>query len=180
MAENLKQKNIEIRVIGIYIIIILALLRFLIYPLHASLLEKKVLLGEWYESYRLKSRVFEKQRENQGEKGIIERSALLPDINDKGIPYSNMQVEVLERLQKLAEKNGLTILNFEILEPIVGKGISEVPILIRLRGQPGPFIEILKAIEKSERALSFRSMEITRSDPELNFSLTISSFRLEK
>lgn len=180
MAENLKPKNIDIKKIGIYLIIILALLRFLIYPLHASLQEKKVLLGEWFESYRLKSRVFEKQREDQGEKSAVERSALFPHLYDKGIPYSDMQVEVLEQLQKLAEKNGLNILNFEILEPIVGKGISEVPILIRLRGQPGPFIEILKAIEKSERALSFRSMEISRSDPDLNFSLTISSFRLEK
>ena len=180
MADNFKQNNIDIKKIGIYLIIILALLRFLIYPLHASLQEKKVLLGEWYESYRLKSRVFEKQREDQGEKGIIERSALLPHLYDKGVSYSNIQVEVLEQLKKLAEKNGLTILNFEILEPIVGKGISELTILIRLKGQPGPFIEILKAIEKGEKALSVRSMEISRSDPDLNFSLTISSFRLEK
>lgn len=180
MAENLKQKNIDIKKIGIYLIIILALLRFLIYPLHASLQEKKVLLGERHESYRLKSRVFEKQREDQGEKGAVERSALLPHLYDRGVSYSNIQVEVLGQAQKLAEKNGLAILNFEILEPIVGKGISEPPILIRLKGQPGPFIEILKAIEKGEKALSVRSMEITRSDPDLNFSLTISSFRLEK
>jgi len=180
LAETSQKEHIRIRVIGIYVIIILALIRFLVYPLNAALQGEKTLLGEWYESYRLKSRVFEQQKEDQGEKGIIERSALLPHIYDKGIPHSNMQVDVLEQTKKLIEKNGLTVLNFEILEPIVGKGISEVPILIRLRGQPGPFIEILKAIEKGERALSIRSMEITRSGPDLNFSLTISSFRLEK
>lgn len=180
MAENLKSKNVEIKKIGIYLILLLALLRFLIYPLHDSLQEKRVLLGEWHESYRLKSRVFDKQKEDQAEVGAVERRSLLPHLYDKGTPYSNIQVEVLEQVQKLAEKNGLTILNFEIFEPILGKGISELPVLIRLKGQPGPFIEILKAIEKGERALSVRSMEIARSDPDLTFFLTISSFRLER
>jgi hypothetical protein len=180
LADNFKPKNIDIKKIGIYLIIILALIRFLIYPLHASLQEKRILLGEWYESYRLKSRVSEKQREDQGEKGIVERSALFPHIYDKGVPYTNIQVEVLEQVLKIAEKDGLTILNFEMLEPGVGKGVSEVPVLVRLKGPPGPFIEILETIEKGEKALSIRSLEITKSGEDQVFSLTLSAFRLER
>ena len=180
MAENLKQKNIEIKRIGIYIIIILALIRFLIYPLHASLREKKVLLGEWNENYRIKSQVLEKQRENLGEKTVLKKDALFPYLYDKGVPNSYIQSDVLEQVTKLAEKKGLTVLNFEMLEPVAGKGISEVPVLIRLKGKPGGFIEILKAIEMGKKILSVKSMEINRADPDFTFSLTLSAFRVER
>ena len=181
MAENLKQKNIEIKRIGIYIIIILALIRFLIYPLHASLREKKVLLGEWNENYRIKSQVFERQRGSQGMKIVVEKSALFPHLFDKGVSNSYIQSDVLEWIIKIAEKKGITALNFEMLEPIVGKGVSEVPILVRLKGEPKAFIEILETIEKGERALSIRSMEIIKSgqDQDQIITLTISAFRVE-
>jgi hypothetical protein len=180
MAETPKQKQKGLKVIGIYIIIILALLRFLIYPLHASLQEKKVLLGEWYESYRLKSRVQERQERDQGEKTLLGKDALLLYFYDKGVLYSNIQSEIIEQIISIAGKKGLTVLNFEMLEPGVGKGVSEVPILIRLRGSPGAFIETLEIMEKGEKTLSVRSMEITQSGQDQVFSLTLSAFRLEK
>jgi hypothetical protein len=151
----------------------------LIYPLHASLREKKVLLGEWNENYRIKSQVFERQREGQGTNIVVEKSNLFPRLFVKGTSNSYIQSDVLEWIIKIAEKKGITVLNFEMLEPIAGKGVSEVPILVRLKGMPGPVIETLEAIEKGERALSIRSMEITKSGQDQVFSLTISAFRVE-
>lgn len=177
MAETPKKTNI--RVIGIYIIIILALLRFLVYPLQASLQEKKVLLGERYESYRLKYQVQERQQRDQGEKTIGEKEVFLLHFYEKGFHYSYIQSDILERIIKLAEKKGMTVLNFEMLEPVAGKGISEVPILVRLKGPSGALIETLESIEKSEKMLSIRSMEITRSGQDHAYSLTISAFRIE-
>ena len=179
MAETTDQKPIQIRVIGIYVIIILALLRFLIFPLHGSIQEKKIVLGEQQETYSLKYQVFERQRENPGEKSGVEKGALLPQLYDKGTSNSYIYSEVLEQVTKLAEKKGLTVVNFETLEPVAGKTIREVPILVRLRGQPGPFIEVLDAIKKSEKLLSIRSMEITKTGQDQFFSLTISAFRVE-
>lgn len=170
----------DIKKIGIYLIIILALVRFLIYPLHASLHNKRVLLDEWYESYRLKSQVQERQKRDQGEKALLGKDALLPYLYDKGILYSNIQSEIIEQIINIAGKKGLTVINFEMLEPGVGKGVSEVPVLVRLKGPPGAFIETLETIEKSEKALSVRSMEITKSGQDQVFSLTLSAFRLEK
>jgi Tfp pilus assembly protein PilO len=172
-------KKIEIKRIGVYIIILLALIRFLIYPLNASLREKKVLLGEWSENYRLKAQVFDRQKEGRQEKIVVEKSALFSHLFDKGVSNSYIQSDVLEWITNIAEKKGLTIMNFEMLEPIAGKGVSEIPILVRLKGMPGPFIEILEAIEKGERALSIRSMEVNKMGQDQVFSLTISAFRVE-
>jgi Tfp pilus assembly protein PilO len=173
-------KKIEVKKIGIHIIIILALIRFLVYPLHSMLQEKKALLEERYESYRLKYQVFEKQRKEQANEERVKKSDLSPPLFGKEVSYSNIQVEVLSFVQNIAERNGLTLVNFEMMEPLLGREISEIPVLIRLRGEAKPFIEILKTIEKSEKLLSIRSLEVTRGEPGMNFSLTLSSFRLEK
>ena len=180
MAENSKQEQKQIRVIGIYIVILLALLRLLIYPLHAALQDKKALLGEKVETYRLKHQVQERHRKNQAERTILDKEVLLPQLYDKGTAYSHIQIEVLEKITRLAEKKGLTVFNFEMMETAAGKGVSEVPILVRLRGGPGPFIETLSTIEKGEKLLSVRSMEMTRSGQDQTFSLTISAYRLER
>lgn len=179
MAETFDQKPIQIRMIGIYIIIILALLRFLIFPLHGGIQEKKIVLGEQQETYSLKYQAFERQRENPGEKSGVEKGALLPQLYDKGTSSSYIYSEVLEQVTKLAEKRGLIVVNFEMLEPVAGKIISEIPILVRLRGQPGPFIEVLDTIKNGEKLLNIRSMEITKTGQDQFFSLTISAFRME-
>jgi hypothetical protein len=180
MAETSQRERMQMRMIGIYVVVILALIRFLVYPLHAALQEKKTLLGERVETYRLKGQVQERQRWDDAEKTVIDKGALLPLLYEKGTSHSHIQTDVLERLINVAEKKGLTVLNFEMLQPSAGKAISEVPVLIRLRGAPGSFIEILETIEKDEKALSVKSMEITRGDQDQLFSLTVSAFRLER
>jgi hypothetical protein len=180
LAETPKQEQIQIKVIGVYVIVTLILLRFLIYPLHVAIQEKKTFLQDLYETYRIKSQVQERQKRDQGEKTLLGKDALLPHLYDKGIIYSNIQSEIIEQIIDIAGKKGLTVLNFEMLEPGVGKGVSEVPILVRLKGPPGPFIETLETIEKSEKVLGTRSMEITKSGQDQVFSLTLSAFRLEK
>ena len=179
MAETPDQKPIQIKVIGIYVIIILALLRFLLFPLQGSIQEKKIVLGEQQETYSLKYQVFERQRENPGEKSGVEKDDLLPQLYDKGTSNSYIYSEVIEQVTKFAEKRGLIVVNFEMLEPVAGKKISEIPILVRLRGQPGPFIEVLDTIKNGEKLLNIRSMEITKTGQDQFFSLTISAFRVE-
>jgi hypothetical protein len=168
------------QVIGLYILVILALLRFLIFPLHGAVEKKKILLEEQLETYRLKYQIQERQRGNQGPNLVVEKSVLFPSLYDKGNSYSFIQSDVIEQVMKLAEKTGLTVQNFEMLVPSAGKGISEVPVLIRLKGQPGGFIEILKAIEMGKKILTIKSMEINRTDPDFTFSLTLSAFRVER
>ena len=183
LAETTDQKPIQIKVLGIYAIVILALLRFLIFPLHDTIEEKKAVLGEQQETYNLKYQVFERQRENQvvkaGKGPGVEKEVLLPHLYDKGVSNSTIYSDVLEKVTKLAENKGLTVISFETLEPAAGKNVSEVPILVRLKGQPGPFIEVLDTVEKSGKVLSIRSMEISKSGQDQVFSLTISAFRVE-
>jgi Tfp pilus assembly protein PilO len=164
---------------GLYLIVVLALLRFLIYPLHASIQEKKVVFGEWSESYRLKLQAQERQRGAQ-QKTVVEKGAVRPHLFDKGVSNTSIQTEILGWITNAAEKKGLAVLNFEMLDSMAGKNVTELPIVLRLKGRAESFIELLEMIEQNERVLSVRSMEITRSGVDQAFSLTLSAFRVEK
>ena len=138
----------QFKIIGLYAIIILALLRFLIYPLNSALQEKRVLLGEQFESYQIKGQILDRQSKNREEKVVV-------------------------------EKKGLLVLNFEMMDPLSGKNITEVSVSVRLKGKAGAFIEILEDLEKSEKVLGIRSLEITKSEPDHVFYLILSGFKME-
>ena len=170
----------NMKTIGFYLVIVLALVRFLIYPLQGSVKEKKVLLGELSERYRLKVLVSQRQEEAPTEKKIVDKSAVFPHLFDKGIKATQIQSDVLEQFIKMAEKNGLKVMNFEIMDPIIGKGLTELLVKIRLQGQPWSLLETIKAGEKEEKVLNLKSIEINRLGADLSYFLTYSVFRLEK
>lgn len=177
MANPATQKNI--RMIGLYIVVILVLIRFLIYPLHGAIAGKKVVLDELYDSFKLKSRMI-RQQDTIRVGPAVDKEVLSPYVYQKGVGYSYIQADILERVTKSAEERGLTVLNFEMPETAPGKNISEVPVVIRLQGKPLSFVETLEMIRKKGKLLIIKSTEISKSGLTFQYSLTISAFRLER
>lgn len=184
MTNRLSQK--EIRSIGVYLIVILALIRFLVYPLYASVDGGKKMLAEQYESYQVKTSLLERQildkkKQERGSKTpAIDQHTVLSKFYDKGIRYSSIQADIIESLVKLVENKGMMVLDFELLEPVAGQNISEVPVLIRISGRPGPFIDVLGETELSDKALIIKSMEINKVGSDFRFFVTLSAFRKER
>jgi Tfp pilus assembly protein PilO len=171
----------EVKVIGLYLIIILVILRFLVYPLHGAVERKKLILDEQSESYRLKYQLLEKKEKAQSGGPVVTRDAVLPYLYDSGISITQIQAEVIEEVAKLAENKGMTVLNFEMPEALAGKKVTEVPVQIRLSGKPEAFRDLLAAIGEAKKVLGIKSMEInTLSGQELSYMLVISAFRVEK
>jgi hypothetical protein len=179
MADLNRQK--AIRVVGFYIVLILVLIRFLVYPLNVAVADKKISFAEQYESYKLKYQLLERQKgERQDSKAVVDKTALFPQLYEKGVGYSHIQADILEEFTKFVEAKGMTVLNFEMPEPVIGKDVSEVPVIIRIQAKPTGIIEIIEMIETNRRALRIKSTEISRSGQDFQFSLTISAFRVEK
>ena len=74
----------------------------------------------------------------------------------------------------------MNVLDFEVLEPVTGKNISEVPVLVRLEGKPMDCIDILKAVEQGDKVLKVKSVEINSAGQNLRLFLTMNAFRAEK
>jgi len=182
MADITRQQ--AIRVIGLYLVILLALVRFLVYPLHAAVAGKKAGLAEQYESYALKCRLLERQEAEHGGKAAAvdktAKTALFPRVYEKGVGYFDIQADIIDRVGKFNEKRGLTIVNYELPEPVLGKNVSEVAVVLKLQGKMVDFIETLKIIENGKRFLRVKAVDINKSGNDFSYSLTITALRVEK
>lgn len=179
------QKFVEhetFKVIGTYVVIILALVRFMVYPLHDAVAKKKIISDELYETYQLKTQLSAKQGLYQ-DKPVnirIDKGLVVPSLYEKGTSFSSMQADVLENIIRTAEKKGLAVQNFEMQEPTAGKIISDVPVLIRLTGKPDDQINLLKSVMSDRRLLLIKSMEMSKSGKDIFLTMIITAFRMEK
>lgn len=171
----------ELKTIGLYVVVILALLRIIVVPLHGAVAVKKNTFNEYYHSYVVKYRLVEKIKAQQKKKPATDKQALVHRFYRKDALFSTIQADMIEMLLKLAEKKGFNVLDFEMLEPAVGKDVSEVPVLIRMEGKAIDFIDILKSIAQGEKALQVKSLEINMATgQEMRYFLTITAFRVER
>ena len=182
MANITRQQ--AIRVIGLYIVILLALVRFLVYPLHGALAGKKAGLAEQYQSYSLKCRLLGRQEAEHRVKATVvdgtAKTSLSSFVYEKGVGHFDIQADIVDLIGKFTEKKGLVIVNFEFPEPVFGKNVTEIPVVLRLQGKMLDFIEALKIIENGERLLRVKAVEITNRGNDFNYSLTVTAFRVEK
>lgn len=175
------ERKKELKIIGLYVVIILTFLRFIAYPLYGAVGAKKTAFDDYYATYVLKYRLLENSKTQQKGKPVVDKKGLANSFYTKDVRFSNIQADVIETLIKLAEKKGLMVLDFEILEPAAGKNVSEIPVLLRLQGKIIDFIDILKSIEKADKTLSVKSLEINRAaGQDLRYFLTVTVFRVER
>jgi hypothetical protein len=56
---------------------------------------------------------------------------------------------------EVAEQKGMTVLGFEMPEPVMTKNLGDVPVLVRLQGTPLMFKETLKTLDGWEKPIRF-------------------------
>jgi Tfp pilus assembly protein PilO len=171
--------NNWVKTIGVYIIIILALLRFLIYPLHAAVKDRRAIFADQQETYLLKSRLLQQARQTRDAGDVKEPDKVRSTLYPRDARFPDIQTETLEVIMKYAEKNGLNVLGFEMPEIAVSEKISEVPVVIRLSGNAESFIKFLKSIQENKKTLQVKAMDISVSGESMTFLVTVNAFRME-
>jgi Tfp pilus assembly protein PilO len=170
------------KMMGVYVIIILGLIRFILYPLQDSVAKKKIIFNELYETCELKEQHFARRNLDQQKplKSRMDKETIAPYLYEKEIPFSSIHAGILEGIIKVAEKKGLVVQNFEMLEPASGKTVSEVPVLLRMSGKPLDMLDVLKTITAKGKIIQIKSLEINNRSGEIAFSMTLVAFRMEK
>ena len=171
--------NNWVKTIGVYIIIILALLRFLIYPLHAAIKDRRAIFADRQETYLLKSRLLLQAKQTRDTEDVKNRDKDLLALYPRDTRFSDIQTEMLTVITKYAEKNGVNVLGFEMPEVASSDKISEVPVVIRLSGNAESFIELLKSIQENKKTLQVKAMDIAVSGEGMTFLVTVNAFRME-
>jgi len=170
------------KAIGIYAVIILALVRFMVYPLHDAGAKKQLIFNELYETYQLKVQQAARQALDKDKrvKILTDKEVIGRSIYERGMPFSVIQADVLENILKIVEKNGLTVQSLEMPEPITGKTISDVPVLVRLTGKPETQINFLKTVLSDGRIMLVKSLDMSKGGNDISLAMTIITFRMEK
>jgi len=172
-------KREELRKIGIYIIVALVIINFVMKPLNSKIKQNKEMFSELKQAYLIKKELYEKKLYLVQTPQVSSEPKSLSLLYSKDISYDLIRIKVLKWLIKEAEEKGLTITNFEILEPKRGKDITEINVLLRFKGKIKPFLEYLKMVESHEKLILIKSLELYPSGQEFNINITFSFFRRE-
>lgn len=166
---------------ALYLVLLLSVIRFLMVPMQTSLKGKKTMLTEYQELYLTKLSLRERQT-GAGRDDIsgAERERLAALLYPRESSFSAIQADIIKGLTAEAEKGGLTVINFELPDALVGKNISEANVILRLKGQTSAAIELLEGIKRRSRLLRIKGFETSRMGNDRLFTITVSAFRIEK
>lgn len=174
-------KRERLRIMGIYLIIILVFLRFVLWPLSSSVEDKTNLLDEYLETYRTMAMLV--QRKKSGDDTIDksdtgQKKKLIASLYPKDSRISEIQPETIRAVLEIAEMNDLSVINFQLPDATISKDLSEVSIVIRLSGMPKAIINLLKEINQMEKLTDVRILQLIKSN-QLTLILTLTRYRIE-
>lgn len=168
----------EFRKIAIYLVIILVIIRFLVAPQVSALNDKKALYREVKETYQNKLKLLKQSDEEDLNSKLQFKKEW---IYEKKISYIEIQTKLLHHILSIAEREGLSILNYELPEVTISKGsITDVPVIVRLRGKPQGINGLIIELMNMEKKFVFKQFETFKYDQDIGFTFNIIVFRAEK
>ena len=164
--------------IGVYVILILALVRFLIYPLHAAVKDRRAALDDQRERNGIRARILEQLWQSPQKDTAQDAGRIRAALYTRDVSVSKVQADVVTMVRDLAAGKGMSLTGFEMPEAVTGKKITEIPVVVRLKGRAESFLDVLRTIGKQEKMM-VKAMEVSANGPDLAVSLTMRALRLE-
>ena len=173
----------KMKILGVYLIIILVILKFVLSPLKASIEDKKNLLDQYLDAYKTKSMLAQRKRlagKTNSENESKRSEKLLASLYPKETNMSVIQAKTINTIIKGAEDNGLNVINFQLLDTVASGNLSEITALIRLEGMPGAMVNLLKDISRMEMLTNIKDFRIDKRTDKFALALTLATYRIER
>lgn len=84
----------------------------------------------------------------------------------------------MKDITAFAEKNEITIGSFEFPDPVPFKGISEVPVTLRMKGEQKGIVALLMNMEKWKKRLVVERFEEAKEGPVVFCTMTVSAYKI--
>lgn len=174
--------NSQMKTVLLLGLAIIIALKFLVIPLRHSVGNKESLLNASLDTYRSRSAMVRAYKEAKAasDDEAARNQLLLKSVYEKKKPFIVIQSEVIQTIFDEAEKQKVTLLNFEFPDTIVDKEISETPVQVRFKGPHKGAIGLLKAIEASKTILRCKQFEAQNSGQDFLFSALVVAYRIER
>jgi hypothetical protein len=165
---------------AVYILAILLVLRLVVVPLYGSVKTKKGLLSDYSNTYNTKLQALERHRAEMASTVQGDGERLIDALYPKDEPFSTIQSDTLSHLITEAEGKGLTVVSYEMSEVSGSKVLSEVPVLIRLMGDPKKVNELMMELGSWQKKVKFKQFDVSNTPQGILYTLVITVFRVEK
>lgn len=165
-----------------YVLIVLALVRFLLIPAKDLLTRER----EVFENY--KHKLYQKQlqlakiqeRYNQTEQNLNTSKKIIPDyIYSSEVDPFELQLRILKNILKVIQEKKLELQGFSLPSISYGKTITEIPIELRFSGRPKDVFSLLDYLEKQEKRIYIKDCSISETSRRLFVFMTITVIKSE-
>lgn len=165
------------------LVLTLALIKFVLLPMHKSLTQQKELYNQYLAQYAQKRQLLERKIEE-----FSRYEVTAPTGNDTYLPsylYPKeedplaIQLSLMKKLLSKLKEHRLELLSFELPHLSYGKNLTEIPINLRFKGKIKNVFDFFRDLEKEEKRIFIRDCTIYESARELTVNLMITTLKSE-
>lgn len=174
-------KSIDRKKLGIYIIIILSILRFIIYPMNEKIKEDKSKLNSKLKDYMEDIKLYTSKKIETPKEETKSSKISIENLHKSDEKAKDIQISIAKIVKKYAKKNNISIQSIEMPKPSKTKYIEQIDVKIRLSTQdPYKIFSLLQYLEAMPKYTIIRETQINAFGANVNFYFTITTYKLVK
>lgn len=158
---------------AILTLIWLILIRFIFYPS--------------YNLYKKNKEQLNRNIKNYETMLIIHKEKLARNVNKESIENllfngdpTFIQAIMFGLIKDLSQQQGLQLMSYEVMEPVIKENLMEVPLLVQLEGNPSQVLNFLYKIRGYPKLIEVKSFEARETERNYQFTLVLVSYGLYK
>ncbi|GAB6077913.1 hypothetical protein [Hydrogenobaculum acidophilum] len=174
-------KNIDRKKLGIYLIIILSILRFVIYPMKEELKKDKERLNSKLQNYMEDIKLYTSKKIKQPKQNISNNEISIENLYDENTKSKDIQIYLAKLVKKYAKKANINLQSIEMPKPSKTKYIEQIDIKVRLStNDPYKVFSLFQYLEAMPKYTVVREAQINSFGQIVNFYFTVSTYKLVK
>ena len=174
-------KSIDRKKLGIYIIIILSILRFIIYPMNEKIKEDKSKLNSKLKDYMEDIKLYTSKKIETPKEETKSSKISIENLHKSDEKAKDIQISIAKIVKKYAKKNNISIQSIEMPKPSKTKYIEQIDVKIRLSTQdPYKIFSLFQYLEAMPKYTIIRETQINAFGANVNFYFTITTYKLVK
>jgi len=172
-------KNIDRKKLGIYLIIILSILRFVIYPMKEELKKDKERLNSKLQDYMEDIKLYTSKKIKQPRQNISNNQISIENLYDKNAKSKDIQISLAKLVKKYAKQNNINLQSIEMPKPSKTKYIEQIDIKVRLStNDPYKVFSLFQYLEAMPKYTVIRETQVNIFGQNVNFYFTVSTYKL--
>ncbi|PMP90135.1 MAG: hypothetical protein C0170_07090 [Hydrogenobaculum sp.] len=172
-------KSIDRKKLGIYIIVILSILRFVIYPMKEEVKKDKEKLNSKLQEYMEDIKLYTSKKIKQPSQSVSNNQISIENLYGENAKSKDIQISLAKIVKKYAKQNNINLQSIEMPKPSKTKYIEQIDIKVRLStNDPYKVFSLFQYLEAMPKYTVIKETQINTFGGNVNFDFTVSTYKL--